>query len=268
MFLREKGEVRVALVTPYGATKSEYSAVSKVHKLDTRLGPVAGKVGHHRIQQGRANESIGEAIRAWFRLPPGSFERIDIEIEIIDDVFYVTPLTYKLSGSTRFNDIERPDRPLTFTKRYASPLWLQQLEGVEKKQPGIVGWALREICRVVEDHRPQTKVANVQESDLLRASGPLALLGVFLGPHCGRGYDCVTTKFTFLNFRAYTVPVEIKKNSEGFKYQQKKYGKDELSRAVVLCALHTHKNLHRHIDVIELDALCAHAEKFPLTVTA
>jgi hypothetical protein len=97
----------------------------------------------------------------------------------------------------------------------------------------------------------------------LRASGPLNLLGMVLGGYVGKGYDCVTTDFQFLGFPTYTVPVEIKRNSSGFRYQEKKYGKDELSRAVVLCAIHGHKQMPRHIDVIELDALCAYAQKFP-----
>jgi len=54
---------------------------------------------------------------------------------------------------------------------------------------------------------------------------------------------------------AYWVPVELKRNSLGFQYQQQKYGKDELSRAVVLCATHGHKKVPPHIDVIELEAL-------------
>ena len=62
-FLRKKGAVRVALVTPYGATKSDYFAVSTIHKLDNKQRPVPGNVGHDRIQQGLAAESIGEAIR-------------------------------------------------------------------------------------------------------------------------------------------------------------------------------------------------------------
>jgi len=53
----------VALVTPYGATKSDYFAVSASHKLDKSYEPVKGRVGHDRIQQGRAGESIGEALR-------------------------------------------------------------------------------------------------------------------------------------------------------------------------------------------------------------
>lgn len=266
-YLRKKGAVRVALVTPYGATKSDYFAVSTSHKLDAKRRPVSGNVGHDRIQQGAAAESIGEAIRTWYRLPPGDFERIDVDLEVRDDVFYLTPLTYRYAGKPKPGEIARIGWPLTFTNAYASPFWIQQLVDVDKRQPGIVAWALAEICRVVKDHRPATRLAHIQEPDLLRASGPLKHLGISLGGYVGKGYDCVT-EFRFLNLPTYHVPVEIKRNSQGFHYQEKKYGKEELSRAVVLCAIHDHKQIRPHIDVIELDALCAYAEKFPLTVTA
>jgi hypothetical protein len=87
-YLREQGAVRVALVTPYGATKTEYYALSKDYKFDRLREIVEGKVGHDRIQQGDATESIGEAIRQWYNLPKGDFERIDVEIDVIDDAFY------------------------------------------------------------------------------------------------------------------------------------------------------------------------------------
>ena len=61
-YLRAKGAVAVALVTPYGATKSNYVALSKDHKLDSKGKITAGSVGHDRIQQGQSTESIGEAI--------------------------------------------------------------------------------------------------------------------------------------------------------------------------------------------------------------
>jgi hypothetical protein len=76
-----------------------------------------------------------------------------------------------------------------------------------------------------------------------------------LGAYVGKGYDCVT-EFNFLDYPTYTVPVEIKKHSRGFDYQLKKYGKEELSRAVLLCAIHDLKNVPKNIDVVELKALC------------
>ena len=80
-----------------------------------------------------------------------------------------------------------------------------------------------------------------------------------IGGYVGRGYDC-ETNFKFLDYPEYSIPVEIKKESKGFQYQEQKYGSAELSRAVVLCALHNHTKMPPHIDVIELDALCAYSQ--------
>jgi hypothetical protein len=261
-YLRAKGAVRVALVTPYGATKTEYFAVSEDRKLDQHLRPVAGSVGHDRIQQGKAAESIGEAIRVWYNLTPGDFERIDVEIDIIDDAFYLTPLKYRYADKPRGKEIARIERPLTFTKSYMSAFWIQQLVGVSQAHPGIVSWSLSEICRIVQDHRPKAKLAHVQEADLLRASGPLKHLGLSLGGYVGKGYDCLS-EFEFLEYPTYSVPVEIKRHSQNFSYQQKKYEKELLSRAVVLCAIDDHKQMPKDIDVIELQALCDYARQFP-----
>jgi hypothetical protein len=252
-YLRKKGAVRVALVTPYGATKSDYFAVSKDHKFDTKKRLVSGSVGHDRIQQGIAEESIGEAIRKWYSLPEGDFERIDIDLEIIDDIFYLTPIKYKFASLKREITLARKERPLTFTMDYKSPLWREQIENIRKQYKQLVEWSLKEICRIVGSHKEKTPY--IKEQDILRASGPLKLLGVSLGPYVGKGYDCYG-EFRFLKYPIYGVFVEIKRNSKNFSYQMKKYGKDELSRAVILCAVHDLTNVPRNIDVIELDSLC------------
>lgn len=262
LYLREKGVVSVALVTPYGATKSHFFAVGRDHKLGRGQKPIPGQVGHDRIQQGHAGQSIGEAIRHWYNLPDGDFERIDVDIEIFEDIFYVTPLYYKLAQNKKRFPVRRFPDALTFTRDYISPLWTKQLADVERHDKGIVRWSLEEICRIVSAHRPQSKIPHVQETDLLRASGPLAHLGLRLGAYVGKGYDCVATSLQFLDYPTYTIPVEIKKHSQDFRYQQKKYGKEELSRALVLCAFHDHEVMPKHIDVIELEALCDYAGHF------
>ena len=69
-YLRSKGAVRVALVTPYGATKTDYFAVSIDRKLDGRQKPIPGNVGHDRIQQGRRLRVLGKQLdcgTAWQR---------------------------------------------------------------------------------------------------------------------------------------------------------------------------------------------------------
>ena len=260
-YLRAKGAVRVALVTPYGATKTDYFAVSTDRKLDSRQKPIAGNVGHDRIQQGRAAQSIGEAIRLWYKLPTGNFERIDVDIEIRDDAFYLAPLKCKYAGRSKTLELPIVERPLTFTSAYVSPLWKLQLQHIDKRDRTIVAWSLDEICRIVKDHVPGTRLPHIQEPDVLRASGPLKHLGVTLGGYVGKGYDCATD-FSFLNYPVYSAPVEIKRNSVGFHYQQRKYGKDELSRAVLLCVMHDHRQIAKNIDVIELRAMCAHLKEF------
>jgi hypothetical protein len=260
IYLRQKGAVEVALVTPYGATKTNYIAVSTDRKLDRKLRPVRGKVGHDRIQQGRAAESIGEAIRLWYHLPPGDFDAITVDIDIIDNAFYLTPLKCRYVRRPKARDIPRIERSLTFTRGYVSELWTQQLAEINDEEPGMVSWALTEICRVVQAHFP-TPTPHIQEADLLRASGPLKHLGVALGAYVGKGYDCFS-EFTFLRFPTYSVPVEIKKFSHSFSYQERKYGKDLLSRAVVLCAVHDHRQVPKNIDVIELRAMCEYARRF------
>ena len=56
------------------------------------------------------------------------------------------------------------------------------------------------------------------------------------------------------------MPVEVKKKSAGFHYQEGKYGRDELSRVVILCMVHNRSHLAGNIDVIELAAFPDYAE--------
>lgn len=255
-YLRKKGAVKVALVTPYGATKTDFFAISKDHKLNPRGQVVAGSVGHDRIQQGKADSSIGEAIRKWYNLGKGDFEKIEVDIEFFDDCFYLTPLKTKYVSKDKEVSLTRVDRPLTFSHQYVSPFWKSQLSYLKKyhKQVDVL-WAMKEICRVIS--ATKEKVPHLQEPDLLRTSGSLKLLGLALGPYVGKGYDCLS-QFSFHDYPKYTVPVEIKKYSKGFSYQQNKYGKEELSRAVILCAVNDIKYVQPNIDIIELDAMCSY----------
>ena len=254
-YLRGKKAVPVALVTPYGATPSNFLAVSSDAKfLENRVMP--GKVGHDRIQQATAGESIGEAIRRWYRLPAGDFERIDVDVQILDAKFYVAPLKCKYAESKRVRELEKPQSPLSFNDRFRSQLWRRQLERVKKKSSAFWQWSLEEVCRVVAAHQGVSRVQNVQEQDLLRVSGSLKVLGLELGPYVGKGFDC-ESRFEFLDYEPYTVPVEVKKLSSRFKYQQAKYSPTQLSRVVILCVKHDLRNVPENVDVIQLTELCA-----------
>ena len=255
-YLRSEKTVPVALVTPYGATPSSFIAVASDAKISPIGEAVEGSVDHDRIQQSEAGQSIGEAIRYWYKLRPGDFERIDVDIQVQDDKFYLAPTGYKYAGMRQTRTIQRPRYPLSFNDQEQSELWGRQLQHVRKTQPDLWRWSLEEICRVAKDHRPDTKTPYVKEEDLLRASGPLKALGVELGPYVGKGFDCQAL-FQFLNYEPYTAPIEIKKASRGFEYQQKRYSPLELSRVVILCAQHDLPNVPPNVDVIQLESLCS-----------
>lgn len=231
-------------------------AVSAAAKLAADGKVVKGAVGHDRIQQGGAAESIGEAIRKWYKLPMGDFERIEVEIQILDGKFYVTPVGYKYAGHAHGRTIQRPEFPLSFNNEKRSILWRRQLDHVKQARPEMWRWSLEEIGRVVTAHVGEHVPPNVQEQDLLRASGPLKVLGVECGPYVGKGYDC-EGKFQFLSYEPYTAPIEMKKLSSGFEYQQKRYSPQQLSRVVILCARHDLVNVPANVDVIELAELCS-----------
>ena len=255
-FLRAKKAVPVALVTPYGATPSKFMALSSDAQLAAGGGVAPSRVGHDRIQQAAARESIGEAIRRWYKLPSGDFERIDVEIQILDAKFYLTPVKYRYARQSRRGVIQRPEFPLSFNRHVESQLWRKQLQHVKQTRLEMWRWSLEEICRVASAHARRGAPPNVHEADLLRASGPLRVLGIEFGPYLGKGYDC-TGKFQFLDYEPYNAPIEIKKLSSRFRYQQTKYTSEELSRAVIFCARHDMINVPPNVDVIELTALCS-----------
>src|SRR5262249_16223783 len=141
-----------------------------------------------------------------------------------------------------------------FTVNHRSDFWMSHLRNVARQDPGIIWWSIEEIRRIARDHQKGTKLPHIQETDILRASGPLKHLGMTLAGFAPKAYDC-KTDFRFLDYPEYNVPVELKRDSSGFRYQLQKYGKDELSRAVILCATHGEKtDIPAHIDVIELVA--------------
>src|SRR5437660_11897101 len=96
------------------------------------------------------------AIRDWYRLNTGNFERIDVDVQIVEDIFYVRPLRCKYASNPRTIELPLIERPLTFTVDYQSPFWRDQIASVE---PELAIWSLDEICRIVKDHRPDTRLA-------------------------------------------------------------------------------------------------------------
>jgi len=250
-FLRRRGACPIVLMTPYGIAPSPFTAVGRDHKLTDGGRIVRGRVGHDRIQQAGADRSVGEEIRRWYGLPVGKdFERIDIEVSLHPEGhFIVSPTRVSFRASRRHREIEKPDRPLSFNRRYQSTLWRRQIDRVRNASPDEWEWALEEIGRVVRDHK-NPALGRIHEADLQRTAGAFSKLGLTLGPYLTKGYDCAS-RFEFCGLLPYECPVEIKKRSAGFAYQMARY--QPLPRAVVLCLDHDLLNVPEHIDVVELN---------------
>jgi len=217
-FLRNRGTCPVVLQTPYGIASSPFMAVDRDHKLGKDGCPVPGKLGHDRIQQGSGTESIGEAIRYWYGISGGhDFETIELEAVIHrDGHFILVPTVVKMRNRKRTQVLEKVNSPLSFHHDYQSKLWRQQIEAKRRESPNDVRWAASQIARVVADHRQSAR--SILESDLLRTTGALSLLGLELSAYLGEGYDCVDSRVQFSDLPMYPCPVEIKKRSRGFTY--------------------------------------------------
>ena len=253
-FLRRRGACPVVLQTPYGIAASPFMAVGRDHKLTNSGKTVTGRVGHDRIQQAQASNSIGEAIRYWYGIEGGrDFETIEIDVIIHGDGhFIVVPTAVLIRGAARSRVLEKVIWPLSFHRDHQSKLWRQQIEAVRQSSLDRLVWAASQINLIVAGHRePDAK--HILESDLLRAAGALSVLGVQLSPYLGNGYDCVKSEFEFRELPSYPCPIEVKKRSRGFNYQVTRYTK--LPRAVVLCMEHNFVNPPEDIDFIELPVL-------------
>jgi len=249
-FLRTRGACRVVLQTPYGIASTSFMAVDRDHKLDSANQPVAGKVGHDRIQQAEGTQSIGEAIRYWYGLKSGDFERIDVDAQIHPDGhFILIPTSVKHRAKSRFVVLERLHLPLSFHKDHQGKLWKKQISILREQAADDLEWAAMQIHRVVADHA-DVYGQFIKEEDLLRTAGALSVLGLQLSAYVGKGYDCPKSVFQFEDLPPYPCPVEIKKRSAGFDYQRKNY--PDLPRVVVLCMQHDYVNPPEHIDILEL----------------
>jgi hypothetical protein len=258
-FLRSKGALPVVLQTPYGIAKSSFMAVDCDHKLGKNNEVLAGRVGHDRIQQAEGTESIGEAIRYWYGLRTGDFERIEVQAVIhADGHFILIPTAVKYRANSREKSLEKYHFPLSYHKDHQSKLWRTQISSLHENEPIALKWVTSQLKRVVADHAvagPQF----IKEEDLLRTAGALSVMGLNLSAYLGKGYDCPNSEFKFKDLPTYICPVEVKKRSANFDYQVTRYL--DLPRAVILCMHHDFVNLPEHVDVLELTTLATNLGK-------
>jgi hypothetical protein len=196
-FLRKEGACPVVLHTPYGIAKSSFMAVDRDHKLDGNNKPVAGKVGHDRIQQAGGSQSIGEAIRHWYGLKKGDFEQIDVDAVIHPaGHFILIPTAVTLRDKPRRIVLEKFPSPLSFHQDHQGKLWRIQISALRERMPDDFKWAAMQVQRVVADHS-DAAAQFIKEEDLLRTAGALSLLGLDLSAYVGKGYDCPKSQFQF-----------------------------------------------------------------------
>jgi hypothetical protein len=240
--LVQRGRCPIRLWTPYGVRDSGLTAVSRE----------VGRVGHDRVQSGRAAPSVADQIAHWYCLNRRDIERIEFADSFDRDAFVIRPTHSKFFGR-RTRKVLYPDsHPLTVVANHRAPLIVQQLRrggGLDRRWREWVQAQLREIVADHEKGEP-----NVDERDLLRASGALERLGIKIGMYRSRGIDCPDARFELCGYPPYPCQVEIEERSSGFLAPQHRAHRRE--RVVVLCMSHDAPQvLQAYVDVIELREL-------------
>ena len=142
-----RGACPVVLQTPYGIARSSFMAVDSNHKLDADNNPIPGKVGHDRIQQATGEQSIGEAIRHWYGLKRGDFERIDVEAVVHPAGHFILIPTSVTFAGRRPKQIEKIPWPLSLHKDYQSKLWRSQIGSLRDAARDDFDWAATQVRR-------------------------------------------------------------------------------------------------------------------------
>lgn len=235
------GRRAVRLWTPYGVVETGVTAVSAE----------VGAVGHDRVQSGGKVPSIADQIAFWFRLKRADIERLEFEDSFDGDSFVIRPSHVKFFGRKGRRTIYPDSSPLTVIAGRRSSLITDHLRsgGLDKASGD---WVKSQIEQMVAEHARTSP--DVDERDLLRASGALDKLGIYLGMYRRVGIDCPDGRFQLCGYPPYPCQIEIEEKSSGFLAVH--HTKHHKQRAVLLCMEHDAPEVLRgYIDVIELREL-------------
>jgi hypothetical protein len=239
-FLRNVQRRPVRLWTPYGVIDSGLIAVS---------GTV-GKVGHDRIQSGRQVPSIADQIGNWYALKSSEIESIEFIDSFDHDSFLIRPTRVKYFRRKARLGLLHDPLPLTFIEGHRSQLLVRHIRKLDKSTRDCV---LKQIAALVKEH--ETAGGDLDERDLLRASGALDKMGIHLGMYRRIGIDCPDARFELLSFPSYPCAVEVEERSSGFLAAHHELHQSQ--RLVVLCMFHDAPQVHRgYVDIIEIRELC------------
>lgn len=240
--LARKQRCPVRLWTPYGVIDSGLVAVSSG----------VGKVGHDRVQSGGKVSSIADQIAHWYCLKRASIERIEFEDSLDRDAFVVRPSYVKFFGQKARKTLYPDSNPLTLIEGRRSPLFMKNLATQSDFSKDCFPWIRDQIGSMVVEHQRQQ--LNVDERDLLRASGALGMMGITLGMYRAKGIDCPDSRFRLCGYPEYPCPIEVEEKSSGFLATH--HDAHRRQRVVLLCLTHDAAQvLQGYVDVIELREL-------------
>ncbi|MCH8150912.1 MAG: hypothetical protein IH830_00890 [Planctomycetes bacterium] len=242
--LRHNQRREVRLWTPYGVVDPGLQAVSSS----------VGRVGHDRVQSAGRARTIADQIAYWYSLKRRDIERIDFEDSFDhNNCFVIRPTKIKFFNRKARKTVYPDSNPLTIIRGRQAPLLTNHFRSTLQRDRSKREWVTDQICSLVADHKPTAP--NVDERDLLRASGALDMLGIRLGTYRLKDIDCPDASFTADGFPAYPCPIEVEERSSGFLASHHKKHRKE--RVVVLCMEHDRDEvLSGYVDIIELRELC------------
>jgi hypothetical protein len=240
--LRVRGRWPVRIWTPYGIVDSGLVAVSSA----------IGSVGHDRVQSGRAVPSVADQVAAWYRLDRNDVERIEFADSFDRDAFVICPTYVQFFGRKRRLTLQKDAHPLSVIAGHHSAVIGEHLGMLRQREARLLKWAGNELDLIVGEHEVSRR--DVDERDLLRASGALAVVGIRLGPYRVRGIDCPDARIGLCGYPSYPCPVEVEEASSGFLAQH--HEAHRATRVLVLCMRHTAREILRdYVDVVELREL-------------
>ncbi len=239
--LQSRGRCPVRLWTPYGVIDSGLEAVSRT----------VGKVGHDRVQSGGRVRSIADQIAVGFRLKRGDIERIEFDDSFEDGNLVILPSYVKFFRQRARRKLYPDRNPLTIVRGRHATILTEHLRASSLIRPNLP-WVRAQIESIAAAH--DRRAGDVDERDLLRASGALSRIGIELGMYRRKGIDCPDASFEFAGLPRYCCPVEIEERSSGFLAVHHRLHRRQ--RLVLLCMTHdAPETLRGHVDVLELREL-------------
>jgi len=243
--LKARQRCPVRLWTPYGVVDSGLTAVSSA----------VGSVGHDRVQSGRRVRSIADQVAYWYCLDRSDIETIEFADSLDREAFVISPTKVRFFGKRKRPLILQKDSlPLSVISGHHSTVIKQNAVVVQESDPHLTNWARQQLISIVSDH--STDCRDLDERDLLRASGSLEVFGIRLGRYRCKGIDCPDGTISLCGYPPYPCQIEVEEHSNGFLAEH--HAGHRSQRTLVLCMDHDARQVAQdYVDVVELREFAA-----------